>query len=115
MDITDDEDARALTGQLDAAARALLPAFDTGCWSLYSLGGSNASLHYHRYHVELLERLAARSAWPGWAATAARWKEYESRGGPCGNSLSTNQHTRIEQALESVHSSPQLPSYVSGW
>jgi hypothetical protein len=39
------------------AARRLLQQFDTGCWS-YSLGGVEADLHYHAYHVQLLRRLA---------------------------------------------------------
>jgi hypothetical protein len=69
-----DPDARRVVGSLDAATRALLPRFDTGCWSLYSLGGSPASLHYHRYHVQLLGQLAKRDAF--WRETRDRWAGY---------------------------------------
>ncbi len=64
-----------------AAARELLPQFDTGCWSLYSLDGSNASTTYHAYHVRLLRRLAALDGDPLWRQTADRWADYQRRGG----------------------------------
>ena len=67
---------------MDTAARTLLPQFDTGCWSLYSLEGSPASLHYHTYHVGLLHQLAAETGDPFWKQTEDRWRGYLSSGGP---------------------------------
>ena len=56
--ITKDTEAQRYVERLSTAARTLLPEFDTGCWSRFSLGGSPASDSYHRYHVNLLDRLA---------------------------------------------------------
>ncbi|MGH3092450.1 MAG: peptidoglycan-binding protein, partial [Gaiellaceae bacterium] len=47
VDLTGDGDARAVVAGMTAAARALLPRFDTGCWSRYSLDGAPASTTYH--------------------------------------------------------------------
>jgi D-glucuronyl C5-epimerase C-terminus/Putative peptidoglycan binding domain len=73
VDTTGDLEARALAGELETASRALLPRFDAGCWSLYSLGGGTASPHYHRYHVALLERLAGTTGEAPWGDVARRW------------------------------------------
>jgi hypothetical protein len=83
VELTDDQGANAFTQRMLAATRALLPQFDTGCWSLYSLDGSNASPSYHSYHVRLLRRLARLSDDPLWQETASRWAGYQRRGGPC--------------------------------
>jgi hypothetical protein len=72
-----DPDAAALAQQFNAAAHALLPSFDTGCWSRYSLNGQAASAGYHSYHVELLRRLYATTHDPLWQQTAARWDGYQ--------------------------------------
>lgn len=70
--------------RLEAASRALLPRFDTGCWSRYELGGGDASVHYHAYHVQLLRRLAATRANPIWKRTATRWSRFlRDRNLPC--------------------------------
>ena len=71
---TGDLEARAFVGELETASRALLPRFDTGCWSLYSLGGGNAPPHYHAYHISLLQKLAEKTGEPPWAEVAKRWK-----------------------------------------
>jgi D-glucuronyl C5-epimerase C-terminus/Putative peptidoglycan binding domain len=78
--ITDDEAARATTEKMELATKTLLPQFDTGCWSLYSLGGSPASLHYHTYHVSLLKQLASITGDSVWATTASRWQGYLQAG-----------------------------------
>jgi hypothetical protein len=81
--MTGDPEAAATVAQMDAAARALLAQFDTGCWSLYSLGGSPASLGYHTYHVDLLGKLAAETGDPLWKQTQDRWQGYlAASGGP---------------------------------
>jgi hypothetical protein len=66
-----DPAAALFAEQLKSAAAAMLPSFDTGAWSLYALGGGEASLHYHTYVVSLLRRLAqlddTRTAWGDYA------------------------------------------------
>jgi hypothetical protein len=57
-------DAQAYAGKLQAAATGLLPRFNTGYWSLYSLGGAEATLHYHQYVVRLLSMLSNRTKDP---------------------------------------------------
>ena len=74
--IVKDSDARAFVARLDRATRALLPRFDTGCWSRYLLGGGAASRHYHEYHVSLLKLLAAKIGAPVYREAAARWGGY---------------------------------------
>ncbi|MBA3366520.1 MAG: hypothetical protein H0U03_12195 [Actinobacteria bacterium] len=71
-----DRGAASLAPQLQASAAALFPRFDTGFWSLYALGGSEAPLGYHRYVVSLLEKLAQRTGDTGWAERAARFQLY---------------------------------------
>jgi D-glucuronyl C5-epimerase C-terminus/Putative peptidoglycan binding domain len=78
--ITGDEAARATTEKMALATKALLPQFDTGCWSRYSLGGSPASVHYHTYHVSLLKQLADVTGDSVWATTASRWQGYLQAG-----------------------------------
>ena len=73
--------AHRLAGKLQTAARRLLPRFDTGCWSRYSLGGPPASQHYHAYHIALLHRMARVTGERSWAAVAARWARYRRHGG----------------------------------
>ncbi len=65
--------ARGVAADLEVAARTLLPRFELGCWGRYALGGPAADLHYQRYHVDLLRRLAARHAEPIWGVTFRRW------------------------------------------
>ena len=69
-----DPEARAFAATLETASRTLLPRFDKGCWSLYSLGGGNASPAYHRYHIRLLGQLAAQDAGGPWREVARRWQ-----------------------------------------
>jgi peptidoglycan hydrolase-like protein with peptidoglycan-binding domain len=73
--------AAALAGKLETAARRLLPRFDMGCWSRYSLGGRPASAHYMAYHVQLLRQMARTTGDRAWAAMADRWRRDERSGG----------------------------------
>jgi peptidoglycan hydrolase-like protein with peptidoglycan-binding domain len=75
--------AAALAAQLETAARRLLPRFDTGCWSRYSLGGAPASAHYMAYHVQLLRQIARVTGERSWATVADRWQGYERSSGGC--------------------------------
>jgi peptidoglycan hydrolase-like protein with peptidoglycan-binding domain len=82
--VTGDRRAQAVTARMDLATRVLLSRFDTGCWSRYALDGAPASLHYHRYHVSLLQSLARSTGDPLWTETAARWDGYLRAGEPSG-------------------------------
>jgi peptidoglycan hydrolase-like protein with peptidoglycan-binding domain len=73
--------ATALATRLETAARRLLPRFDMGCWSRYSLGGNPASAHYMAYHVALLRQVARATGERSWARTADRWRRDERSGG----------------------------------
>jgi hypothetical protein len=55
--ISGDASAKSLNDELRRTATRLLWRFDVRGWSLYSLGGSPASLNYHMYVVDLLEEL----------------------------------------------------------
>jgi hypothetical protein len=77
--IAGDPAADALATRLTAAARTLLPRFDTGYWSLYSLRGDESPLDYHDYVISLLRKLAARTGDAGWSEVADRFSAYESQ------------------------------------
>ena len=77
--ITNDTNAAGLAAQLQSTAEALLPQFDTGYWSLYSLKGKEAPLSYHDYVVTLLRRLATRSQDTTWSDYADKFHSYEQQ------------------------------------
>ncbi|MGH2998431.1 MAG: D-glucuronyl C5-epimerase family protein, partial [Gaiellaceae bacterium] len=71
-----DGSAAALAQRLTAAAKTFFPRFDTGDWSLYSLGGSHASLGYEQFVTQLLAKLASQTLDPFWVDAAQRFKHY---------------------------------------
>jgi hypothetical protein len=71
--------AFALAEKLEGAAAALLPRFDTGYWSLYSLRGGESSLSYQEYVISLLRKLSLRTGDPSWRETADRFAAYETQ------------------------------------
>jgi hypothetical protein len=75
-ELSEDPVAADVAARLEAATASLLPAFDTGAWSLYALRGAEASLGYHTYVVSLLRRLALRSEDPLWRESATRLERY---------------------------------------
>jgi hypothetical protein len=77
--ITQNTGAAGLAAQLQATAAALLPKFDTGYWSLYSLDGGESPLAYHDYVVSLLKRLANRTGDAAWSDEATRFQSYETQ------------------------------------
>ncbi len=83
--IADNAGAAAFAGRLEDSTQALLAQFDTGCWSLYALGGSPASPSYHAYHVSLLKKLGDDTGDALWRGTASRWDAYQQArpAGPC--------------------------------
>jgi hypothetical protein len=70
---TGDQAAANLVARLQGAAVGLLPRFDTGYWSLYSLGGAEAPLEYHEYVVRLLTMLSKRTQDPTIGTYASRF------------------------------------------
>ena len=46
----------------------LFDSFDTGAWSLYSLGGAESPLNYHVFDTNLLKRIATQTQSPVWTA-----------------------------------------------
>jgi hypothetical protein len=74
-----DESAAAFADRLTDAAARLLPRFDTGYWSLYSLHGDDSPLDYHDYVITLLRKLGARTGEASWGETAERFHAYESQ------------------------------------
>jgi len=72
----DDPNASALAAQLAASAQALLPRFDTGDWSLYELGGADASRDYQTLVTSLLGKLATQTGDPFWIDAAQRFHDY---------------------------------------
>ncbi len=71
-----DPRGKRLARQLRRTALALLPRFDSGSWSHYSLGGGASSISYHRYVTELLWQLADRQAGGPWRVYANRFAKY---------------------------------------
>jgi heparosan-N-sulfate-glucuronate 5-epimerase len=72
-----------LQGLLEACVRGiedLLPRFDTGYWSLYSLGyrWNLAPRHYHHVHVRLFRDLGRLLSNGRFLSCADRWEKYET-------------------------------------
>src|SRR5580765_855580 len=63
-----DSRADALASRMSATAAAMLPRFDTGYWTYYSLPATPSTLHYQKYVVRLLNLLTASDARFGDAA-----------------------------------------------
>ncbi len=76
-EITGNGDADAFAARMIDAARTLLPRFDTGYWSLYSLKGDESPLDYHDYVIGLLRKLATRTGDSMWSETADHLRAYE--------------------------------------
>ena len=62
----------------DIAARAELPRYDTGAWSLYNMRGRESTLSYHRLVRDFLRGLCTRTATPAYCETADRFTRYLS-------------------------------------
>lgn len=70
-----DAAAAAYARRMKRAAAAMLPRFDTGYWSRYSLG-RESPLSYHRYVIGLLRKLGYRTGEATWGRAAARFTRY---------------------------------------
>ncbi|MDX6677817.1 MAG: hypothetical protein QOE31_1869 [Solirubrobacteraceae bacterium] len=62
----------------EPAARRAVRGFDTGAWSLYSAGGSESTLGYHRLLAGFLGGLCRRTGTPVYCVTGRRFERYVS-------------------------------------
>jgi D-glucuronyl C5-epimerase C-terminus len=68
-----DKTARALYVRGDREAKHELPLYDTGAWSLYSLGGAEADLNYQRMIRDFARGLCDRTDESAYCTKAAAW------------------------------------------
>ena len=71
-----DKQARALWIRGDREAKHELPKLDTGAWSLYSLGGAESDLNYHRVIRDFAENLCDRTKESVYCNKAKRFDQY---------------------------------------
>ena len=64
----------ARRGARELATR--LPAFDTGAWTLYDLGGAEADLNYHTLATRFAQGVCDRALARGFCPAAARFARY---------------------------------------
>ncbi len=76
--LTNDAGAADYANRLLEAAKTMLPSFDTGHWSRYSLR-VESDLHYQDYVIGLLKTLAARTGDAAWSDAATRFASYETQ------------------------------------
>jgi len=77
-DLTGDTAAADYAARLLQAAKTMLPRFDTGHWSRYSLG-TDAPLEYHDYVVDLLKLVRPLNDDPIWTDMLKRFQLYETQ------------------------------------
>jgi len=75
-ELNQDPGAAQLSERLLQTADTLFDDFDTGAWSLYSLGGAESPLNYHVFDTNLLKRIATQTQSPVWTARASRFDRY---------------------------------------
>jgi len=75
--LTGSRRARRLFRSGERAARRGVAGFDTGAWSLYSSGGSESSLGYHRLVDGFLGDLCRRTRRTAYCGAARRFTRYE--------------------------------------
>ena len=76
--LTGDATAQSLFEDGDRAARAEVPTFDTGAWSLYSRGSitRESDLGYHKLLIDFLKALCGRTAAVEYYAAEQHFNEY---------------------------------------
>jgi hypothetical protein len=72
---SEDSSAASLAARMKTSAAEMIPRFDTGYWTYYSLDHTPSPLDYQRYVVQLLHQLAPQD--PRFAAAATRIAAYE--------------------------------------
>ncbi|MGI8863707.1 MAG: D-glucuronyl C5-epimerase family protein [Solirubrobacteraceae bacterium] len=73
--VSGNADAGRLFQAGDAEARAELPSFDTGAWSLYEPGQED-TLDYHTLVTQFLHQMCSRTHATAYCTTAARFQAY---------------------------------------
>jgi hypothetical protein len=75
---TGDSSARQLFAEGEVAARAEVPTYDTGAWSLYSRGTATreSDLNYHGVLRDFLQSLCERTAQPVYCDAVTRFDAY---------------------------------------
>ncbi len=73
---TGDRAAKALFTRAEREARRELRLFDTGAWSLYSLGGAESDLNYHRVLRDFMRGLCDRTKASVWCDASERFTRY---------------------------------------
>jgi hypothetical protein len=76
--LTNDSAAADFANRMLEAAKTMLPRFDTGHWSRYSLG-VESSVHYQDFVISLLKTLAKRTGDTAWSDEASRFALYETQ------------------------------------
>jgi hypothetical protein len=74
--ITGDRAAARLARRGARSLALQLPGFDTGAWTLYSLGGGEADLNYHRLAAGFAHGVCTRGLARGFCPAAARFRRY---------------------------------------
>ena len=72
-----DAPAAALAARMETAAYKMIPRFDTGYWSYYSLPDEPSPVAYHEFVVSLLKKLAKTD--PRFTDAATRFAAYEKQ------------------------------------
>jgi D-glucuronyl C5-epimerase C-terminus len=74
--ITRDRPAARLARRGARELATNLPAFDTGAWTLYNLGGAEADLNYHRLAASFAHGVCTRALARGFCPAARRFARY---------------------------------------
>jgi predicted secreted protein len=85
----------ARRGARELATR--LPAFDTGAWTLYDLGGAEADLNYHRLAARFAHGVCTRALARGFCPAAARFARYTRE--PPKLALAVPKHVRAPRRI----------------
>jgi hypothetical protein len=74
--LSGDKHALRLFHEGDRSMRREMPRYDTGAWTLYSMGGAEASLNYHEVATEVISHLCKRSKIAFYCRYAKRFGGY---------------------------------------
>jgi hypothetical protein len=102
--ITADPRAQALYASGEAEARAAVPRYDTGAWSLYSLA-RESDLSYHQLVTTFLKNLCKRTSEAVYCDTATRFTDYLHEPPAIGQNthrIRTGRRARIGFALNKI-------------